>query len=94
MLFMREKDISPFRSMLVPLVQAPIFMSMFFGLRGMTNVPVESMRLGGLWWFTDLTVPDPFYLLPLATSATMYLTIKVGRLTPTRGSFDPNSGVV
>jgi YidC/Oxa1 family membrane protein insertase len=47
------------------------------GLRGMANVPVESLRTGGLWWFTDLTVPDQYFLMPLITSATLYATIEV-----------------
>ncbi len=52
-------------------------MSMFFGLRGMANLPVDSMKYGGMLWFVDLTVPDPYYLLPALTCATMFLTIKV-----------------
>lgn len=47
------------------------------GLRGMANVPVESLRTGGIWWFTDLTVPDQYFLLPIITSATLLLTIEV-----------------
>ena len=39
----------------------------------MANLPLESMTVGGAFWFFDLTVKDPFFLLPLATSATMYL---------------------
>jgi YidC/Oxa1 family membrane protein insertase len=48
------------------------------GLRGMSNVPVESMKTGGLFWFTDLTVQDQYYLMPLITSFTMWVTIEVG----------------
>jgi YidC/Oxa1 family membrane protein insertase len=44
----------------------------------MANVPVESLRTGGLWWFTDLTVPDQYFLMPLITSATLYATIELG----------------
>ncbi|XP_046411901.1 mitochondrial inner membrane protein OXA1L [Neodiprion virginianus] len=76
--FMKSKGISPLKSALVPLVQAPFFVSFFMALRGMANAPVESLRTGGLWWFTDLTIPDQYYLLPLITSATMYVTIKIG----------------
>lgn len=43
------------------------------GLREMANLPVESLKTGGLWWFTDLTVTDPYYLLPLLTSAGLFL---------------------
>ncbi|CAG0917941.1 unnamed protein product [Notodromas monacha] len=78
MAFMKEKNISPLKNMMVPLAQAPVFVSVFIGLRKMANYPVESMTTGGMLWFTDLTVPDPFYALPLITCCTMYLTIKLG----------------
>lgn len=78
MQFMKEKDFNPFKNMIVPLAQAPLFISFFMGLRGMANAPVESLRDGGLWWFTDLTVSDPTFLLPIITSATLYLTIEIG----------------
>ncbi|EDW69562.1 mitochondrial inner membrane protein OXA1L [Drosophila virilis] len=78
MLFMKEKGVNPLKNMIVPLAQAPLFLSFFMGLRQMANTPVESMRDGGLFWFTDLTLADPFYLLPVITSATLYLTIELG----------------
>lgn len=78
MLFMKEKDISPFKSLLVPVAMAPVFISFFFGLRKMANLPVESMKEGGLFWFTDLTLADPYYLLPLITSATVFVTLELG----------------
>lgn len=78
MQFMKEKDFNPLRNMFVPLAQAPLFVSFFMGLRRMANTPVESLKEGGLWWFTDLTIADPTYLLPLITSATLYLTIEIG----------------
>ncbi|CAO1324388.1 unnamed protein product [Diamesa hyperborea] len=76
--FMKDRDLNPLKNMLVPLAQAPLFISFFMGLRQMANAPVESMATGGLFWFTDLTVPDQFYLLPIITSITMYLTIELG----------------
>ncbi|XP_042213995.1 mitochondrial inner membrane protein OXA1L-like [Homarus americanus] len=78
MLFMKEKEISPLRNVIVPLAQAPIFISMFVGLRGMANLPLESFKDGGIFWFTDLTVCDPLYLLPIITSITMLATIELG----------------
>jgi len=53
-------------------------MSMFFALRGMAELPVESMKNGGLSWFTDLTIADPYFLLPMLTSASLLVHIKVG----------------
>ncbi|XP_046381007.1 mitochondrial inner membrane protein OXA1L-like [Haliotis rufescens] len=76
--YMQKNGIKMFKSMLVPFAQLPVFVSVFFGLRGMANLPVESMKLGGLYWFTDLTVPDPFYALPIVTAATFLLIVQVG----------------
>lgn len=78
MTFMKEKDMNPLKNMIVPLAQAPVFVSFFIGLRQMANAPVESLRDGGLFWFTDLTLPDQYFLLPVLTSATLYLTIELG----------------
>ncbi|GAB6033380.1 hypothetical protein CHUAL_013143 [Chamberlinius hualienensis] len=76
--FMKEKEINPLKSMLVPLAQAPVFISVFMGVRKMTNLPVMSMKAGGLYWFTDLTMSDPFYILPLLTCATLFVTLEIG----------------
>ncbi|XP_063701399.1 mitochondrial inner membrane protein OXA1L [Culicoides brevitarsis] len=78
MLFMKEKGCNPLKNMIVPLVQMPIFLSVFFAFREMANTPVYSMTTGGLAWFTDLTMPDPFYILPIVTSATLAATIELG----------------
>lgn len=74
--FMKEKNIKPFSNMFPIMVQLPIFVSMFVGLRGLANLPLESMMHGGLFWFEDLTIADPFYLLPLMTSTSMFLQFK------------------
>ncbi|KAJ8937656.1 hypothetical protein NQ318_003159 [Aromia moschata] len=78
MLFMKEKQLNPFKNMLVPLAQMPIFVSFFMALRQMSNVPVDSLRTGGLWWFEDLTLPDQYFLLPIITSLTLFATIELG----------------
>ncbi|KAF5288257.1 hypothetical protein FQA39_LY04025 [Lamprigera yunnana] len=77
-LFMKEKGLNPLKNMIVPLAQMPLFVSFFMGLRKMANLPVESMQTGGMLWFTDLTVPDQFYILPIVTSITLWITIEVG----------------
>ena len=44
----------------------------------MVSAPVESMKTGGILWFTDLTAPDQYYILPVLTSITLFTTIEVG----------------
>jgi len=76
--FMKKKGINPMKNAIPMLCQVPVFMSFFFALRGMANCPVESMTTGGLYWFENLTLADPFYLLPLLTSSTLYLQLRLG----------------
>jgi len=70
----RKYDCNPLKSLLVPLVQMPIFMSMFFALRQMPDVFPEKLVDGGIWWFVDLNAPDPYYILPV-TSALTFLAM-------------------
>ncbi|XP_076243835.1 OXA1L mitochondrial inner membrane protein [Calliopsis andreniformis] len=70
--YMRERKLNPLKSFVVILAQLPIFLSFFWGLKRMADVPVEGLRTGGLWWFTDLTVCDPYYILPVMTSVVLY----------------------
>jgi len=44
----------------------------------MASYPLESMRVGGLSWFVDLTAADPFYILPTVTAATLFIIFKLG----------------
>lgn len=75
----QQHNAHPLRSLMMPLVQMPIFISVFFALRSMAKLPVESMKHGGILWFTDLTLPDPYYVLPIVTSLTMLGIIEVRR---------------
>ena len=74
----QKQGINPLKNIAPMAVQLPIFMSFFIGLRGMSNCPVESMSSGGILWFENLTLADPFYLLPLMTCCTTFLQLKVG----------------
>ncbi|KAM9121466.1 mitochondrial inner membrane protein OXA1L isoform 2-T2 [Pangshura tecta] len=77
-LYQKAHDVNPIRGFLVPLVQAPIFISFFIALREMAALPVPSMQSGGLAWFVDLTAADPLYVLPLVVTGTMVLILELG----------------
>ncbi|GIY23271.1 mitochondrial inner membrane protein OXA1L [Caerostris darwini] len=76
--YMKLHKINPLKSALLPLAQAPVFISFFLGLRGMAKAPVESMQWGGIGWTMDLTVPDPYYILPVMSCATLYIGAESG----------------
>ena len=59
-------------------LQVPLGFGTFRLMRGMTALPVPGFDQGGPLWLSDLTIADPYYILPLATAATYYWTFKVG----------------
>lgn len=75
----------------LPILQIPVFISAFIGIRKMCNLPVESMTTGGILWFNNLTLADPTYVLPtlslLSILAVVYRGIETGielkNMTPT-----------
>ena len=75
---------------LIPiLIQAPMYASIFFLLRALTGIPAEGLATGGALWFTDLTIPDPYYILPIMTSTTMFLLLEYGL----EGAVSPSQGM-
>ncbi|KAM8783672.1 mitochondrial inner membrane protein OXA1L [Rhynchonycteris naso] len=85
-LYQKKHDIKLLRPLILPLTQAPIFISFFIALREMANLPVPSLQTGGLWWFQDLTVSDPTYLLPLIVTASMWGVLELGAETGVQSS--------
>ncbi|KAI9098275.1 60Kd inner membrane protein-domain-containing protein [Phlyctochytrium arcticum] len=63
---------------LLALLQAPVVIGFFFGLKGMAELPVPGFDTGGLAWFTDLTVQDPYFVLPVVASMTLLTVFEVG----------------
>uniref|UniRef100_A0A2S2QAF8 Mitochondrial inner membrane protein OXA1L n=1 Tax=Sipha flava TaxID=143950 RepID=A0A2S2QAF8_9HEMI len=88
---MNTHQVDPLKGMILPAVQFPIFLSMFLGLRGMAMLPLESFKYGGLWWFTDITMPDQYFVLPIVTVITLGITLElgadIGKLTSSNAGF-------
>ena len=63
-----------------PFLQVPIGFGTFRLLRGMASLPVPGLDVGGLLWVYDLSVPDPYYFLPLVTAWGYYYGFKVPSL--------------
>ena len=89
--FQEQKGINPLKNIWPLVAQGTIFATMVIGLRGLANLPMESMESGGLGWFVNLTVADPYYALPLMTSATTYIMMKLGAdgMTPPNERANP-----
>ena len=52
---------------------------MFFGLRNMPDIFPEEMKNGGMLWFADLTIPDPYYIMPILASTSFLLSIEANK---------------
>ncbi|KIH91095.1 mitochondrial export translocase [Sporothrix brasiliensis 5110] len=68
-------DVSTWK-MFVPMINIPFGYGMFRLLRATGALPVPGMETGGILWFTDLTVADPYFVLPLASAGIMYLIFR------------------
>jgi YidC/Oxa1 family membrane protein insertase len=66
----QESGVNPFGSCFPLLVQLPIFITMFYVIKdfGYTHPDFIS---GGILWFQDLSVQDPYYVLPILSAVTM-----------------------
>ncbi|KAL8685412.1 MAG: hypothetical protein Q9218_007779 [Villophora microphyllina] len=62
----------------VPLINIPLGYGMFRLTRNMAHLPVPGLETGGTLWFYDLTLADPYFILPAITSAGTYLLFKLG----------------
>lgn len=74
----KDHDVHPVRALGLPMLQMPLFLSFFFAIRGMVTLPVPQMKEGGLAWFTDLTVADPYFVLPVTSMLFTLAVIQVG----------------
>lgn len=66
-------------------LQFPIIIGAIRLTRSMAALPVPGLESAGTLWFTDLTMPDPLYVLPLVSMVLMYFTFQVSyspRLRP------------
>ncbi|CAM0138617.1 hypothetical protein VKS41_008344 [Umbelopsis sp. WA50703] len=77
----KDNNCHPAKSLLLPVFQAPVMISFFMALRGMAELPVPGFLDGGLAWFTDLSVKDPYYVLPVLSSAGMLAILETGSET-------------
>jgi membrane protein insertase Oxa1/YidC/SpoIIIJ len=63
-------EVQPMKAFIAPAAQLPLFMGMFFGLKKMPGIYPEEFAVGGILWFPDLTVSDPYFALPILSSLT------------------------
>ena len=74
----KKHKVNPLGGCLPLLLQLPVF----FALYKVLLIAIELRGAAWLFWITDLSVKDPFYVLPVIMGGTMFLQQK---MTPTAG---------
>ncbi|MGB5812916.1 MAG: membrane protein insertase YidC [Polyangiales bacterium] len=81
----RKNKVNPLGGCLPVLLQMPIFFALYQTL----STSIELYHAPFIWWWTDLSSPDPFYVLPIILGALMFIQQK---LTPVQ--MDPTQAKV
>lgn len=66
-----------------PLLQLPLSFGAFRVLRGMSALPVPGLDSESFLWLYNITVHDPYFILPVTTGIIMHYTFKVRSTPPT-----------
>ncbi len=74
--FYKEEKINPMGGCLPILVQIPVFIALFWTLMAAVELRYAPFAL----WITDMSVPDPYYVLPVIMGISMWIQSK---LSPT-----------
>ncbi|HVA66789.1 MAG TPA: YidC/Oxa1 family insertase periplasmic-domain containing protein [Elusimicrobiota bacterium] len=73
----KKHGVHPASGCLPMLVQFPIFFALFYALRGAW----ELHGAGWIFWITDLSAKDPYYVLPLVMGAVMFFQNKLNPMS-------------
>ncbi|OAX77886.1 hypothetical protein ACJ72_07809 [Emergomyces africanus] len=74
-----------------PLVQLPLSFGAFRVLRGMSALPVPGLDSESFLWLYNVTLHDPYFILPVTTGIVMHYTFKLGG--ETAGANDPTAAM-
>ncbi|KAL1593852.1 hypothetical protein SLS60_010585 [Paraconiothyrium brasiliense] len=74
---MKDVGVDLFKSMGTAIAQGVFGYGAWRSLRGIASLPAPGITTDGWLWFPDLSVADPYYLLPVVTGGIMYMVIKV-----------------
>ncbi|KAL8291245.1 hypothetical protein RQP46_002223 [Phenoliferia psychrophenolica] len=75
---MKRENVHPIKNIIFPLVQGAAFMTTFFSLRALSSAGIPSFHTEGAGWFVDLAAADPYWVLPIASTALTMATLELG----------------
>jgi YidC/Oxa1 family membrane protein insertase len=73
----KREGVNPYGSCLPMLLQMPIWLALY----SMLGVAIELRHAPWVWWIKDLSARDPYFILPLAMVATMWISQKMTPMT-------------
>ncbi|ERF73166.1 hypothetical protein EPUS_03007 [Endocarpon pusillum Z07020] len=74
----KEYGLSSWKMLIPTLIQIPAQFGAFRVLRNMAELPVPALEKESWFWAHDLTLGDPYYVVPFINALVVYLTIKRG----------------
>lgn len=74
-----KHNVNPFAIFILPLTQSAVFFSFFYAIRKMSRLSVDGFTTGGLAWFKDLSIPDPYCILPIINAGLMFSGMQMNR---------------
>jgi len=74
----KTEKINPLGGCLPVLVQIPVFLALYWVLLA----SVEMRNAPWILWISDLSSPDPFYILPIVMAITMFIQTKLNPAPP------------
>lgn len=74
----QEEKINPLGGCLPILIQIPVFIALYWALLGAVELRQAPFAL----WITDLSKPDPYYVLPIVMAITSYIQVKLSPSSP------------
>jgi YidC/Oxa1 family membrane protein insertase len=74
----KKEGVNPLGGCLPVLAQMPFFIGFFFALREMVE-----LRHASFYWISDLSIPDPLFILPVLFGLVMVSTQKLSPAPPT-----------
>ena len=74
----RKHGTNPMASCLPILVQMPVFLALYWVLLE----SVEMRQAPWMFWITDLSIKDPFFILPIIMGATMFIQQQLNPTPP------------
>lgn len=88
----KEQNYSPWTMLVYTLTPLPFWIANSVALRNLCGAKVmflpdatssivsPEMHTGGMLWFTDLTIPDPYHILPVVTCLSFFTMIELQAL--------------